>query len=103
MNKKLNVQKIQILGQEYLVRVSPNHNMDEITKYVNMKMDEVIKSGVDKNSQQLRIAVFACLEIAGELLLYKKNKTDIATNLENKSKIIVQSIEEKLNKISEDK
>ena len=74
MNKKLNVQKIQILGQEYLVRVSPNHSMDEITKYVNSKMDEVIKSGVDKNSQQLRIAVFACLEIAGELLLYKKNK-----------------------------
>ena len=39
-----------------------------------MKMDEVIKSGVDKNSQQLRIAVFACLEIAGELLLYKTNQ-----------------------------
>ena len=35
--------------------------------------------------------------------LYKKDKTHIATDLENKSKIIVQSIEDKLNKISEKK
>ena len=74
MNKKLNVRKIQILGQEYLVRVASKHNMDEISKYVNEKMEEVIKSGVDRNSQQLRIAVFTCLEIAGELLMYKENK-----------------------------
>ena len=96
-SKKLNIQKIQILGQEYLVRTSSTHNMDKIAKYVNSKMEEVIKSGIDKNSQQLRIAVFACLDIAGELLMYKNNKSDIITELEDKSKLIIQSIENKLN------
>ena len=96
MNKKLNVRKIQILGQEYLVRVASKHNMDKISKYVNEKMEEVIKSGVDRNSQQLRIAVFACLEIAGELFLYKNKNKKILNKLGKKSKFLIELIDEKL-------
>ena len=71
MSKKLNVQKIKLLGQDYLVKSSETSNMIKIAEYVNAKMEEVIKSGIDRNSQQLRVAIFTCLEIAGELFLYK--------------------------------
>ena len=57
MQKKLKVHKIKLLGQDYLLKTSGSSNMVEITQYVE-KMQEVIDSGIDSNSQQLRIAVF---------------------------------------------
>ena len=100
MNSKnsINIKKITILGQEYLVRATDSHDMDKIAKFVNMKMEDVVKTGMDVSTQQLRIAVFACLEIAGELFLYKDNKKKIIYELENKSKRIIESIDEQLSK-----
>ena len=63
-----------------------------------MKMEDVVKTGMDVSTQQLRIAVFACLEIAGELFLYKDNKKKIIYELENKSQRIIESIDEQLSK-----
>tara|TARA_Y100000590_G_scaffold442076_1_gene569700 strand:- start:3717 stop:4022 length:306 start_codon:yes stop_codon:yes gene_type:complete len=96
MKKKLNVQKVRILGQDYLVKSSESSNMIKITEYVNSKMEEVIKSGIDRNSQQLRIAIFACLEIAGELILYKEKKDNLITKVEDNSKLILNLIDNKL-------
>ena len=98
-NKQINVKKIKLLGQEYLVRTSSLHDMEEIAKYVDSKMDEVIKSGVDKKTQQHRIAIFACLEIAGELLIYKKQKLKLISEIENKSKLIIDSLDKKIKNI----
>ena len=100
MKKKLNVQKVRILGQDYLIKSSESSNMIKITEYVNSKMEEVIKSGIDRNSQQLRIAIFACLEIAGELIIYKEKKDNLITKVEDNSKLILDLIDQKL---SEDK
>ena len=94
--KPINVKKITVLGQEYLVRATDTYDMDKIAKYVNMKMEDVIKSGMDVSTQQLRIAVFACLEISGELFLYKDNKKKIISELENTSQRIIESIDEKI-------
>ena len=98
MKKKLNVQKVKILGQDYLIKSSESSNMIKITEYVNLKMEEVIKSGIDRNSQQLRIAIFACLEIAGELIIYKEKKDNLITKVEDTSKLILDLIDEKLSK-----
>ena len=98
MNKKLKVQKIKLLGQDYLIRSSDASDIVKISKYVEKKMDEVIESGVDSNSQQLRIAVFACLEIAGELFLYKNEHKKILDKVEDKSKLMIELIEEKIDK-----
>ena len=98
MKKKLNVQKVKILGQDYLIKSSESSNMIKITEYVNLKMEEVIKSGIDRNSQQLRIAIFACLEIAGELIIYKEKKDNLITKVEDNSKLILDLIDEKLSK-----
>ena len=64
---KSKIKKITVLGQDYLVKTNSSSNMNKIVDYVNDKMAEATSSGMDINSQQLKIAVFACLEIAGEL------------------------------------
>ena len=56
MKNKLKVHKIKLLGQDYLIKTSGSSNMSEVVCYVEDKMKEVMDSGVDSNSQQLRIA-----------------------------------------------
>ena len=99
MQKKLKVHKIKLLGQDYLLKTSGSSNMVEITQYVEKKMQEVMDSGIDSNSQQLRIAVFTCLEIAGELFLHKSDNKKKIDKIEKKSKLILDLIEDKLDKI----
>ena len=99
MQKKLKVHKIKLLGQDYLLKTSGSSNMVEITQYVEKKMQEVIDSGIDSNSQQLRIAVFTCLEIAGELFLHKNENKKKIDKIEKKSKLIIDLIEDKLDNI----
>ena len=96
MNKKLKVKKIKLLGQDYLIKSSESSEMLRIADYVDKKMQEVINSGIDQNSQQLRIAVFACLEIAGELFLYKDKNKKILNKVAKKSKFLIELIDEKL-------
>ena len=98
MQNKLKVHKIKLLGQDYLIKTSDSSNMSKITSYVEKKMKEVIDSGIDSDSQQLRIAVFSCLEIAGELFLYKNEHKKILDKVENKSKLMIELIEEKIDK-----
>ena len=100
MDKKLKVKKIKLLGQDYLIKSSESAEMLKIADYVNKKMQEVIDSGVDQNSQQLRIAVFACLEIAGELFLYKEKNKKILNKIEKKSEILIELIDNKLKETS---
>ena len=96
MDKKLKVKKIKLLGQDYLIKSSESSEMLKIAEYVDNKMQEVIDSGIDQDSQQLRIAVFACLEIAGELFIYRQKNNKILNNLEKKSKFLIELIDEKL-------
>ena len=100
MQNKLKVHIIKLLGQDYLIKTSNSDNMKEIENYVKDKMQEVIDSGIDSNSQQLRIAVFACLEIAGELFLYKNKHRNRLDKIEKKSKLIIDLIDDKLDKIN---
>ena len=48
-----------------------------IADYVNSKTKEIIDSGVDGNTQQLKIAVLACLNIADELFSSNKKHNKI--------------------------
>ena len=99
MQNKLKVQRIKLLGQDYLIKSTDSSDMSKIVKYVEKKMNEVIESGVDSNSQQLRIAIFTCLEIAGELLLSKQNNNKKIHKLEKQSHQAISLIDEKLNSI----
>tara|TARA_B110000014_G_scaffold169688_1_gene120418 strand:- start:204 stop:509 length:306 start_codon:yes stop_codon:yes gene_type:complete len=99
MKNKLKVQRIKLLGQDYLIKSTSTSEMSKIVKYVEKKMNEVIESGVDSNSQQLRIAIFTCLEIAGELLLSRDKNNKKINKLEKQSQQIITLIDEKINNI----
>ena len=95
---KSKIKKITILGQDYLVKTNSSSNMNKIVDYVNEKMSEATSSGMDINSQQLKIAVFACLEIAGELFEYKESKVKTLNKLESHTQLIIEEIDKKLTK-----
>ena len=91
---KMKIVKIKILGQEYVVKTSANPiYFQKIADYVNSKTNEIISSGVDGNTQQLKIAVLACLNIADELFSSNKKHNKILDEIKNESKIILESIE----------
>ena len=80
------VLKVKILGQDYVIRSSAGQKyLNEVSAYVNEKMEEIKASGID-DSQQLRIAVLAAMNITDELFSYKKEKMVSSNNtLCNKS------------------
>ncbi len=93
---KSKIKKITVLGQDYLVKTNSSSNMNKIVDYVNDKMSEATNSGMDINTQQLKIAVFACLEIAGELFEYKESKDKTLNKLESHTQLIIEEIDKKL-------
>ena len=95
---KSKIKKITILGQNYLVKTGSSNNMDQVVSYVNNKMSEAINSGMDINSQQLKIAVFTCLEIAGELFKYKDLNIEELNKIEKKSQLMIKQIDEHIKK-----
>ena len=95
---KSKIKKITILGQDYLVKIGSSNNMDQVVSYVNNKMSEAINSGMDINSQQLKIAVFTCLEIAGELFKYKDLNIEELNKIEKKSQLMIKQIDEQIKK-----
>ena len=98
------VLKVNILGQDYVVRSSAGQKyLNEVSKYVNEKMEEIKDSGID-DSQQLRIAVLAALNITDELFSYKKEKQKFVDKIEAKTKSITEFIDNRIDQIeSEDK
>ena len=91
------VVKIIILGQEYLVKTSANPiYFQKIADYVNSKTEEIISSGVDQKTQQLKIAVLACLNITDELFASKKHLNRTLDEIKSESQIILESINKKL-------
>lgn len=95
---KSKIKKITILGQDYLVKIGSSNNMNQVVSYVNNKMSEAINSGMDINSQQLKIAVFTCLEIAGELFKYKDLNIEELNKIEKKSQLMIKQIDEHIKK-----
>ena len=94
---KIKVVKIIILGQEYLVKTSANPiYFQKIADYVNSKTEEIISSGVDQKTQQLKIAVLACLNITDELFASKKHLNRTLDEIKSESQIILESINKKL-------
>ena len=101
---KSKVVKVKISGQDYVVRSSAGQKyLNEVSKYVNEKMEEIKDSGID-DSQQLRIAVLAALNITDELFSYKKEKQKFVDKIEAKTKSITEFIDNRIDQIeSEDK
>ena len=89
---KSKVVKVTILGQDYVVRSTAGQQyLERVAKYVNEKMEEIKASGID-DSQQLRIAVLAAMNITDELFIYKKEKKKFVEKVEAKTVILRESL-----------
>ena len=97
------VLKVKILGQDYVVRSSAGQKyLNEVSIYVNEKMEEIKASGID-DSQQLRIAVLAAMNITDELFSYKKEKQQFVDKVEAKTMAITEFIDNRIAEIESEK
>ena len=72
MKNKLKVVKVNILGQEYSIRTKANPTyFKKVEEYINDKTNELVENGLNPETQQLKIAILACMNITDELFLYK--------------------------------
>ena len=95
--------KVNILGQDYVVRSSAGQKyLNEVSAYVNGKMEEIKASGID-DSQQLRIAVLAAMNITDELFSYKKEKQNFIEKVEAKTRAITEFIDNRIEEIESEK
>ena len=97
------VLKVTILGQDYVIRSSAGQKyLNEVSAYVNEKMEEIKASGID-DSQQLRIAVLTALNITDELFAYKKAKQKFVDKVEAKTLAITEFIDNRIAEIESEK
>ena len=100
---KTKVVKVNILGQDYVVRSAASQNyLEKVAAYVDEKMEEIKASGID-DSQQLRIAILAAMNITDELFTYKKEKQKFVDKVEAKTLAITEFIENRIHDIEEKK
>ena len=96
-----NVVRVNILGQEYVMKTSANPKyIQEVAKYVNEKMDEIKDSGVDSSSQQLKISVLACMNITAELFDIKSKSRNAISKVEDQALKISEYIDKKIDSIN---
>ena len=100
---KAKVVKVNILGQDYVVRSAAGQKyLEKVAAYVDEKMEEIMASGID-DSQQLRIAILAAMNITDELFTYKKEKQKFVDKVEAKTLAITEFIENRIHDIKESK
>ena len=100
---KTKVVKVNILGQDYVVRSAAGQKyLEKVAAYVDGKMEEIKASGID-DSQQLRIAILAAMNITDELFTYKKEKQKFVDKVEAKTLAITEFIENRIHDIKESK
>ena len=100
---KSKVVKVNISGQDYVVRSAAGQKyLESVAKYVDEKMAEIKASGID-DSQQLRIAILAAMNITDELFTYKKEKKKFVDKVEAKTIAITEFIENRIQDIEADK
>ena len=100
---KAKVVKVNILGQNYVVRSAAGQKyLEQVAKYVDDKMEEIKASGID-DSQQLRIAVLAAMNITDELFSYKKEKQKFVDQVESKTLAITEFIDNRIAEIESEK
>ena len=95
-----NVVKVNILGQEYVISTSADPRyIKEVAAYMNKKMEELKNSGIDANSQQLKIAVLAGMNITDELFAQKVNQKKLIDTVEAKTIAITEFVESKISEM----
>lgn len=87
--------EIKVFGQTYTVKTDAEENyIQEVAKYVNEKMDEVLKK--TKSVSTLNVAILTALNIADDLLKEKRKRIALLQEIEVRSKNLVEKIDIKM-------
>ena len=105
MSEKSKNIKVNIYGQDYLLKTAADEKyINKIADYVKLKMREIENTGLDANSQQLKIAVLSAMNIADELFQSLDKNKNIVSTIEAKGNSFIEYIDERIKEIeSEDK
>ena len=91
---KAKVVKVNILGQDYVVRsVAGQKYLEQVAKYVDGKMEQIKASGID-DSQQLRIAILAAMHISDNLNKTSRGDSSFKYQIESKIESLIQRIDQ---------
>jgi len=87
--------EIKVFGQTYTVKTDAEEDyIQEVAKYVNEKMEEVLKK--TKSVSTLNVAILTALNIADDLLREKEKRTTLLREVETKSRDLVEKIDIKI-------
>jgi cell division protein ZapA len=87
--------EIKILGQTYTVKTDADEDyIQEVARYVNEKMDEVLKK--TRSVSTLNVAILTALNIADDLLKEREKRKGLLQEVENKTKDLVEKIDIKI-------
>ena len=87
--------EIKVFGQIYTVKTDAEEDyIQEVAKYVNEKMEEVLKK--TKSVSTLNVAILTALNIADDLLREKEKRTALLREIETKSRDLVEKIDIKI-------
>ena len=92
--------KVNIYGQDYILKSTADQKyINKIAEYVNSKMKEIEETGLDANSQQLKIAVLSAMNIADELFQSLDKNNNIISTIETKGNAFIEYIDDRIKEI----
>jgi cell division protein ZapA len=84
--------EIKVFGQTYTVKTDAEEDyIQEVAKYVNEKMEEVLKK--TKSVSTLNVAILTALNIADDLLKEKEKGSALLREVEAKSRDLIEKID----------
>ncbi len=94
MGKERSIE-IKVFGQTYTVKTDAEEDhIQEVARYVNEKMDEVVKK--TRSVSTLNVAILTALNIADDFLKEKEIRTALLREIKMKSKDLAEKIDIKI-------
>lgn len=94
--------EIKVFGQTYTVKTDAEEDhIQEVARYVNEKMDEVLKK--TRSVSTLNVAILTALNIADDLLKEKEKSVALLKEIEMKSKDLAEKIDLRLGREESEK
>jgi len=88
--------EIKVFGQVYTVKTDADEDhLQRVARYVNEKMDEVVKN--TKSVSSLNVAILTALNIADDLMKERVKRLVLLQEVEQKSKDLVERINLNIN------
>jgi cell division protein ZapA len=94
--------EIKVFGQTYTVKTDAEEDyIQEVARYVNEKMDEVLKK--TKSVSTLNVAILTALNVADDLLREKEKRLALLREVDAKSRDLGKKIDIEMGEIGFEK